>query len=524
MNRRELARWLGASPLLLSEFVSTTEENRPSASRPRQSPATIWPPLETLVAQLHQWRREHPRSVQLGVLGKSVQGRPIYAVSLTDSSVDATDKEQVLITALHSGIERSGATTAFHLLKWLLSGDRLACEVLKRQVITCLPLVNPDGYVSGSPANGHGKDPYTAWTLQGPSDAKATPEAAAVQQIMDRLQPEVHADIHGLDLSFPGYIMAESSAAAWSNAALRPYHHEIVDRMNEAALVEGYPSVRPEEDAERLPWGPDLASATEKLWYGRGRPYAALYAYAHYHSLILATEVCWERSGVLRHRRLLELGNQRWPGEYYPGYPGRVIAGTEFHRIVAYGRTAEERRRSRVELWNKLPQLRIGFANPQVQGLLVCVASTSPAVEKWLSNVSLHDFAKRIHAYPQVNVEAVRQILAGHPEGAGQWGTQAQIYLEGSGEPRGHESALQHGFALHLRIPFAKAQLADLRLNGKPLVSSDVDGFRAWRAEGFTHVQVNIPPQAAGTQDFFLVTGRYETGEQRARGWPSSVV
>ena len=58
-----------------------------------------------------------------------------------------------------------------------------------------------------------------------------------------------------------------------------------------------------------------------KLWLGRPNVYAAIYCYHHYHTLVSASEVGWERSGLLRHRRLLEIGNETWPGEYYRGYP-----------------------------------------------------------------------------------------------------------------------------------------------------------------------------------------------------------
>jgi hypothetical protein len=521
MDRREFMTWLGAAPLVTQSVLRAADVEQGQATGASPSSGACWPSLDVLHGQLKQWEQEAPQCARLETLTQSAQKRPVYGLTVSDQATDIADKEQVLVTALHSGVERSGTTTVMHLVKWLLSNDPVAAETRKRQVVTFVPVVNPDGYVAGTPSNSQGNDPYLAWTLAGPVDPEKNAESLAIQQLFDRLQPEVHADIHGLDLSFPGYIMVESTGSAWSNVALRPYHQRIIDLMNEAALAEGFPTVRPEDDAERVFWGPELESAAARLWYARTRPCAGVYAYYHYHTLTLASEVCWERSGVLRHQRLLRLGNEVWPGEHYPGYPTRVVAGTEFHHVVAYGITAQARRRSRVELWNKLPQIRIGFANPQVEGLLVCLVTTSSAAAKRLGDASLKKLAELVGDLPSADAAAVRSVLAQHPEGAGQWGPCAALYMEGGDAEGGsNESPLEHGLAIRLRLPYAQARLTDLRLNGRPLAASETDGFLHWTGGGLTHVQVNVPPAAAKSQDFFLITCRYDPGERRARGWP----
>jgi hypothetical protein len=200
-----------------------------------------------------------------------------------------------------------------------------------------------------------------------------------------------------------------------------------------------------------------------------------------------------------------------------------VIAGTEFHHVVAYGHTAAARRRSRVELWNKLDQIRIGFANPQVEGLLVCVVTTSSSAARQLGDGSLKGLAESVAAFPHVDAEAVRRVLAQHPDGPGQWGTQAHMYMEGGDAATtttAEQSAIEHGLAVRLRVPYARAQLKDLRLNGRPLAASETDGFLQWSGEGFTHLQINIPPAISKTQEFFLLTCAYDPGETRSRGWP----
>ena len=48
----------------------------------------MWPPLEKLGALLDRWQREHPETVQVSAPGESVQGRPVWAVRLTDLRIN----------------------------------------------------------------------------------------------------------------------------------------------------------------------------------------------------------------------------------------------------------------------------------------------------------------------------------------------------------------------------------------------------------------------------------------------------
>lgn len=382
------------APLVQPIVLGAERPDAPSVSR-------MWPSIEEFEARLRSWATAHPHLLRLEMHGKTAQGRALYSVHLTDPTAPEPGKEHVLITAQHSGIERSGTTTILLLLEWLLSGEPSAREILKRQHIIAMPMVNPDGYMAGSHTNSLGEDPYTAWDLGGPKNPAKNPEAVAVQAMMDRHQPELHADVHGIDLGFPGHSMIEESGQAYSNVSLRSYHQGIIEQMNAAAEAEGYPSDRLEQDAERIFWGPELNGIPEKVWTGRSRPYAAIYCYSRYHSLALASEIAWERSGLLRHRRLLDIGNEIWPGEYYPGYPTRVIASNNYHHLTAYGRTAHERRASRVELWNKQGQITLAMNNPPTEGFVLFACATSPAAAaRWFEDKAWMGFAKKLSGGP----------------------------------------------------------------------------------------------------------------------------
>ncbi len=482
-------------------------------------PRPTWPSLEKVQARLEDWQRRFRRWAELGVAGRSVQGRPVYVVRLTDPAAPDEHKEHALLTAQHSGLERSGATGLLYLMEWLLSEDPLARDILRRQVVVCMPVVNPDAYVSGSHFNVNKLDPYTAWTLDGPKDPDKQPEAVAVQKVMDEYQAETHADFHGNDMSFDGYVHVENSGASYSNLALRPYHREICRRMDEAALAEGFPSDMGDDDAEQVYWGPDLEPMREKTWLGRPRVYAAIYGYHCYHTLPLASEVAWERSGFLRHRELLKIGNETWPGEYYAGYPVRVVMRNTFHMLTPYGRTAAARRRSRVELWQKQRQFAHGVINPHVEGMTLYVCATrAGAARTCLAENDIRKVLARLGERADMNLQPVREALARQPAGAGQWGASVNLWLEsGAGKPEG-DAPVENGLALRLRIPYPKARIKSLHMNGHPVAPSETDGSLTWVARGFTYVQVNVPPERSRTNDLFVVSCTYDPGEKRTQG------
>jgi hypothetical protein len=177
----------------------------------------IWPPYEKLELMLRLWAEQHPGIMTLEKLGASSEGRTVYAATLTDPQADADQKEHVLITALHSGLERCASTTVMSIIEWLLSGDGRAREILRRQLVVCMPVPDPDRYVQGefSPLYSN------QWSPEGHRQAAKLPEAKYVQEMMDRLQPELHADVHGSNLGFERYISFESSRGP--NPGLYPY-------------------------------------------------------------------------------------------------------------------------------------------------------------------------------------------------------------------------------------------------------------------------------------------------------------
>ena len=470
------------------------------------------PDVESICRLINRWGGEHAGLLSVREYGRSLQGRPLQALVIADPSAGSESKEVVLMTALHSGVEQSAAMSMLYLVKWLLSADDAARAILSRQIIVCMPLPNPDGYAALSYYNAQGQDLYRSWTLDGPRNPEKHPEAVAVQRVMDEYQPDIHADWHGMAYARRGEYMVENSGCSFSNYSLRPYHRRIAYLMDESALREGYPSDLLEEDAEELFWGPDLEGMAHKLWRGRPTVMAAHYCYNKFHTMSFASEIGWERSGFLRHKRLLEIGLQRWPGEYWPGYPTHVVSKHVCDALVSYGVTAAARRKSRVELWNMRQQLTHASNYPTMAGRALHVTALTPeAAGRWLAEPSLPKLADKIGAGEGLEKNYLKSFIAQLPDGNAQ-GPGLSIK---QGRANGPASAIKNGISMRLRFSYPKAEILDVRLNGYPLAESQTDGFVVYHDRGFTYLQVNCPPDKTAKGDLFIITCQYDPVDRR---------
>lgn len=470
----------------------------------------LWAPLETLNAMLKNWAQRHPSLVELSVIGTSRQGRPLYAAILSDKRCDDRVKEHVVVTAMHAGLERNCSSTVFAVMEWLLDQNPLARRILRNQKIICVPMPNPDGYVDGE----RGKALHSGWTIDGPTDPAGNPEGVAMQQIFDTFQPELLVDNHGITLDSDGVFMFEKAGCSPSNASLRPYHHEIIQMMNDAATAHGYPQDTLSSDSERLHWGPGIDDIREKLWRGRPSMRASMYCYAHYHTITCINEISWEESALIKHKCLLDIPNRIWPGYYDYGYPTQVIAGKE-HHVMAYGQDAAARRQSRVELWNKQGGFTIGRANPLVDGKLLFVVATTPATaEKWCKNLKLQEFVDGLTEHKGIHSAPIIELVRDWP--VLEIGRIPAISCQDKPDERYQDNEpVRNGMSLRLRIPSAQAKIREILLNGKPIEISETEGYRTWTAKAFTYIQVNIPPRITREETLFIVTCRYDSGIAR---------
>lgn len=475
------------------------------------------PALEEIHETLRFWAEKKPGLMDVQVRGRSASGLPILLAKVTDTSVPDEDKQRVVVTGLHAGPERNGATAIMRFTEWLLGDSPEACETRKRQVLLLMPVVNPYAYVTNN-VNGNegGFGIYDSrrgalWDIPNLKlrEPEKVPEIAAFAGVVDEYQPEAHVDMHGVGLRWNGERTTESAGTAYSNYGLRPWDQRVSERMIRAANEAGYGIDRAEADAQRLFWGPDMDAHKDRFWFGRTFFYTASYAYVRCHTLLSTAEVSWEESGVARLKAFVGIGNQVWPGERLSGYPVHVLKSMQEHQLVSWGRTAAERRRSRMELWARQGAFAVGLLYPQTDcRTLIALGLTARGCS--LLEPSLTAFNTNLAACSDMNAPAIRAFVQAGPE--------LKLHKEPGGIPPTNEP-LQNGLALRLRISGPNPELLDLRLNGHLLTESDADGYQRWAGDGWTVVQVNVPPTKASKLDACVVSCAYDPRTPRDYGW-----
>ncbi len=488
-------------------------------------------------ATLRHWAGKHPRILTLETAGRSREGTKLHLLKITDPKTDAGDKQIALITALHGGPERSGTTTAMHLIEWLLSNEPEAAETRQKQIVLVIPIINPHAYFTTDRfGTSVGIDPYTGggpqnWDLKNLTfkAAKEVPEVRAFLDVVDRFQPEVHLDLHGTGLQeysleqlgdrrrYAGQTMIEITGSAYSNYALRPWDWRVTEAMIAAGDAAGYPSDRFEADAQRAYWGPAMNAVTQFTWRGRPNFYTAQYAYAKYHTMIAALEVGWEKSGLARTKGLLRIGNNTWPTRNRPGYPVDRLRTFIGHYVTAYGKTAAERRSSRKELWDLQPRIDQAVLYPQTEGRIMYIAAVGTNASKFL-DVNPQHTAKLLKQAPDVDADVIRAFLDAGPE--------IKLAIQPPFDRKAASIPIENGIGFHLRIPYRNPKIVDIRVNGHELRKNKLDGYDTWFGGGFTHLRINIPPHKSKKQSLYIISCAYRPDVKREYGWtpPTEVI
>ncbi|MGH7143986.1 MAG: M14 family zinc carboxypeptidase [Planctomycetota bacterium] len=273
-------------------------------------------------------------------IGRSLQDRPIPAVELTDPTQPAADKEHVFIVASQHGSEESGRAMVLELIRFLLSEDPQAREILRCMAIAVVPCASPDGAVAHTYRNAADVD--VAHTFHR-SEPAGTPEGRALEKYVYAFQPDVYIDVHG---------MAGGSLKdrVWLIPPLdftpdRMYLTQIAQQMHAAAEAAGFPQ------CEVMP--PGAFRGDQETIYLLGDKIAG-----DFKALCLGMETVeqyyreadWRADGLARFRALLAVGLEDGFGLGTRGFPTSLVSGSRIFGLKAHGATAASRRENRIAL------------------------------------------------------------------------------------------------------------------------------------------------------------------------------
>lgn len=106
--------------------------------------------LSEVVAELDSMRMLYPDLVtQKDSIGTTIEGRPVYAVKISDNPETAESEPRILYTALHHSREPEGMMQLIYFMYYLLENyetDPSIRYLVDNRELYFIPVVNPDGY------------------------------------------------------------------------------------------------------------------------------------------------------------------------------------------------------------------------------------------------------------------------------------------------------------------------------------------------------------------------------------------
>lgn len=299
--------------------------------------------------------RLHPDRLRCRRIGRSGEGRPLLAVTATDRRVPDHDKQRVLVLAGRHGNEESGRIIALELLSWLCTAA--ARGVMRRQVVTVLPNCNPDACERDIYRTPSGAD--VGSDLE---EADPIPESRAIESVAVRLMPDCVVDLHAC-----GHTGHASDMVLYPEP--RPYTEDdnLLHGMAAAMCAAGERAGTPHVTHPLTWWdrGRDLGSCAR---YYRNYKSLPLLTETSEHNSVTPSAALRGRVGLARLRALLAWGGRRHSKLPYAGYPNQLVLGTWALGVAALGRTAAERRLSRVDIWRQADHFpRISYALPAAE-------------------------------------------------------------------------------------------------------------------------------------------------------------
>jgi carboxypeptidase T len=116
--------------------------------------------------EIHAVETAHPDIVKVFSIGKSYQGRDIWAAKISDNVATDEAEPEILFDALHHAREHLTVEQALYLFHLLVDGygaDSAITDLVDTREIFIIFAVNPDGFAYDLTCTGSSHPPYCAW-------------------------------------------------------------------------------------------------------------------------------------------------------------------------------------------------------------------------------------------------------------------------------------------------------------------------------------------------------------------------
>jgi hypothetical protein len=181
------------------EFIDLDRENF------IQSKFSTYPSFEDLTKSLQDIHAKYPALIDLFSIGKSVEGRDLWAVQISKHVSDSTPLPEVKYISSMHGNEITGRELMVNLIQDLVSNygkDTQITSLIDNSRIFIIPSLNPDGSFHIQRGNGHQSDlnrnfPDFSTTDNENSMVGREPETQAVMKFQADRHFALSANFHG---------------------------------------------------------------------------------------------------------------------------------------------------------------------------------------------------------------------------------------------------------------------------------------------------------------------------------------
>jgi len=138
----------------------------PAAAADFPAKDSLYHSYTEMVADIHAVETAHPDIVHVFSIGKSYQGRDIWAAKISDNVGTDENEPEVLFDALHHAREHLTVEQALYLFHLLADGyghDTQITSLVDTREIWIIFAVNPDGFEYDLTCTGSSHPPYCAW-------------------------------------------------------------------------------------------------------------------------------------------------------------------------------------------------------------------------------------------------------------------------------------------------------------------------------------------------------------------------
>jgi hypothetical protein len=162
-----------------------------------------YPTFEEIEKFLKTMAAKYPKIAKLESIGKSVQGRDLYVLKISDNvEIDEVEPEFKYISSMH-GDEITGRELTQFLIKDLLEGygtNQRFTDLINNTELYIMPSMNPDGSKRRRRANARNVDlnrNFPNWDAKNSSKAGRQVETKAVMDFQASRQFSLSANFHG---------------------------------------------------------------------------------------------------------------------------------------------------------------------------------------------------------------------------------------------------------------------------------------------------------------------------------------